>query len=159
MFLVGRESHAIRIGAGILRQGGWQHPRRRDDRNGFEDGVGCGADDVDRVGLVFDNVEQRLGGVQGHLVGLAFYRDARRHRWSAVEADDVDLAVANAGDIGDGGGARSLDHHPKRILAARHTGLGGVGLTRAEIQLRWLGPIAVAACEDGDGIVVVIGDD
>ena len=161
MFLVGRERNAIRVGARELAQGERLQDRRgSDNRNTLDHGVGSEVDDVDRIRLVFGDIQEAGPGqgagngrfgilIQRHLVRLALDRDAGGYGWrvSAIRElvtgqvlghrHHVDLAVAQAGDIR---GVRLRDsvaghHRPERIFAARRAGQRiGNGLARAQVE-------------------------
>ena len=169
-----RGRHTVGVGAGELCQRGRQ--QGRDDGDGFKYGVLLGAvvwvdvDYVHSVGLVFGDIQARLGLIQGHLVGLAFQSDTGRYRRRSVQIHDVDLAVANAGNVCPtrrnlgGRVCGSRDHRPERIFSARYASLQGVGLAGAQVEFaEFLGgkfahrrPVAQASGVHHDRIVVVV---
>ena len=61
LLLIRRERHAVGVRARILRQRGRHHRRGSDYRDGFDDRVRRGVDYVNRIRLVFDDIQAATG--------------------------------------------------------------------------------------------------
>ena len=151
---------------------------------------GLQVDDVHRIGLVFGDIHKRLGLIYRHFVGLALHRDAGFdgervraglsivRRTSDYPADDIDLSIAQAGDIGGvwrRGRSVSGHNNPKRIFASGQAVAGAqiefgalhvsVSLQRAFRRagyrplVKLLDPALQASSEDCDRVVIVVRHD
>ncbi len=152
-FLIGRKGQRIGVGTlvgGLVRVDGG----RRRDGNLVDDLLGVGIDHGNGVAVVLRDIEQGLGLVHDHFVGVAGQLDAGQH---AIGGDVVDLAVADAGDIGD---VVALELDPERVFAARYAGGNWTvhGFAGAQVEFAADRPVAVGVGEHADRVVFVVGD-